>query len=78
MEEEAANLDLEDLNLLLRNMPPKVDAEQVRLCAVLVRSSMKFPAPEEVHVVTKKQNVCLQYRYEFAGINLARCDESHA
>lgn len=50
MEEEATNLDLEDMNLLLRNMPPKIDAEQVRLqCSEL---DAVFQAPEEVQVVT--------------------------
>lgn len=31
VEGEASKLDLENMNLLLRNMPPKVDAEEVRL-----------------------------------------------
>lgn len=30
VEGEAGKLDLENMNLLLRNMPPKVDAEEVR------------------------------------------------
>lgn len=31
VEAEASKLDLENMNLLLRNMPPKIDAEEVRL-----------------------------------------------
>lgn len=31
VERKATSLDLENMNMLLRNMPPKVDAQEVRL-----------------------------------------------